>query len=113
MLVAPRNHYKLLGDMGVQAGQEVRSYFPSAHLDVFKKKNKKTEASSADPFSWFDAQMGKWLPILSRVVTKTVFGDDPDRHWNVVQNNGMSCPCFSSIFGNEYGLFRRCMLLCI
>jgi hypothetical protein len=37
--------------------------------------------------------MGKWLPILSRVVTKTVFGDDPDRHWNVVQNNGM---CFSS-----------------
>lgn len=33
--------------------------------------------------------MGKWLPILSRVVTKTVFGDDPDRHWNVVQNNGM------------------------
>jgi hypothetical protein len=36
--------------------------------------------------------MGKWLPILSRVVTKTVFGDDPDRHWNVVQNNGMSSP---------------------
>ncbi|KAJ6089722.1 hypothetical protein N7467_004938 [Penicillium canescens] len=33
-------------------------------------------------------EMGKWLPILSRVVTKTVFGDDPDRHWNVVQNNG-------------------------
>lgn len=36
-------------------------------------------------------QMGKWLPVLSRVVTKTVFGDDPDRHWNVVQNNGMYC----------------------
>ncbi|KAJ5762377.1 uncharacterized protein N7511_005759 [Penicillium nucicola] len=33
-------------------------------------------------------EMGKWLPILSRVVTKTVFGEDPDRHWNVVQNNG-------------------------
>ncbi|KAJ5089497.1 hypothetical protein N7532_008181 [Penicillium argentinense] len=33
-------------------------------------------------------EMGKWLPILSRVVTKTVFGDDTDRHWNVVQNNG-------------------------
>ena len=32
--------------------------------------------------------MGKWLPIISRVVTKTIFGDDPDRHWNVVQNNG-------------------------
>ncbi|KAJ5823307.1 hypothetical protein N7447_005647 [Penicillium robsamsonii] len=54
VLVAPRHHYKLLGDMGVQAGQE----------------------------------MGKWLPIISRVVTKTVFGNDPDRHWNVVQNNG-------------------------
>ncbi|KAJ5905509.1 Hit family protein 1 [Penicillium subrubescens] len=33
-------------------------------------------------------EMGKWLPIISRVVTKTIFGDDPDRHWNVVQNNG-------------------------
>ncbi|KAJ5544894.1 hypothetical protein N7461_007198 [Penicillium sp. DV-2018c] len=54
VLVAPRKHYQTLGDMSVQAGQE----------------------------------MGKWLPILSRVVTKTVFGDDPDRHWNVVQNNG-------------------------
>ncbi|OQD87767.1 hypothetical protein PENANT_c005G05600 [Penicillium antarcticum] len=54
VLVAPRHHYQMLGDMGVMVGQE----------------------------------MGKWLPILSRVVTKTVFGDDPDRHWNVVQNNG-------------------------
>lgn len=36
--------------------------------------------------------MGKWLPIISRVVTTTVFGEDSeksDRHWNVVQNNGM------------------------
>ncbi|KAJ5190803.1 Hit family protein 1 [Penicillium cinerascens] len=55
VLVASRRHYEMLGDMGVEAGQE----------------------------------MGKWLPILSRVVTKTVFGDDPDRHWNVVQNNGV------------------------
>ncbi|KAJ5086636.1 hypothetical protein NUU61_007943 [Penicillium alfredii] len=54
VLVAPRRHYELLGDMGVAVGQE----------------------------------MGKWLPVLSRVVTRTVFGDDPDRHWNVVQNNG-------------------------
>ena len=37
--------------------------------------------------------MGKWLPIISRVVTKVIFGDDPDRHWNVVQNNGR-VPCF-------------------
>lgn len=37
VLVAPRNHYKLLGDMGVQAGQEVRSYFPSVHLYLFEK----------------------------------------------------------------------------
>ncbi|KAJ5679430.1 Hit family protein 1 [Penicillium macrosclerotiorum] len=55
VLVAPRQHYETLGDMGVQAGQEI----------------------------------GKWLPIISRVVTKTIFGDDPDRHWNVVQNNGV------------------------
>ncbi|KAJ5935427.1 Histidine triad (HIT) protein [Penicillium verhagenii] len=33
-------------------------------------------------------EMGVWLPIISRVVTKTIFGEDPDRHWNVVQNNG-------------------------
>ncbi|KAF3388611.1 putative HIT-like protein [Penicillium rolfsii] len=55
VLIAPRQHYEKLGDMGVAAGQE----------------------------------MGKWLPIISRVVTKTIFGDDPDRHWNVVQNNGI------------------------
>ncbi|KAJ6084003.1 hypothetical protein N7486_010803 [Penicillium sp. IBT 16267x] len=54
VLVAPRRHYEMLGDLGVQAGQE----------------------------------MGKWLPIISRVVTKTIFGEDLDRHWNVVQNNG-------------------------
>ena len=39
-------------------------------------------------------KLGKWLPILSRVVTRTVSGnayDDEgnlDAHWNVVQNNG-------------------------
>ncbi|KAJ5983786.1 hypothetical protein N7481_005885 [Penicillium waksmanii] len=53
VLVAPRRHYEMLGDMDVQTSQEV----------------------------------GKWLPILSRVVTKTIFGDE-ERHWNVVQNNG-------------------------
>lgn len=37
VLVAPRNHYKLLGDMGVQAGQEVLSYFPSLYLYLFEK----------------------------------------------------------------------------
>ncbi|KAJ6171064.1 hypothetical protein N7470_000131, partial [Penicillium chermesinum] len=55
VLVAPRKHFQMLGDMGVEAGQE----------------------------------MGKWLPVLSRVVTNTVFGADHDKHWNVVQNNGV------------------------
>ncbi|GAD99369.1 HIT domain protein [Paecilomyces variotii No. 5] len=35
--------------------------------------------------------LGKWLPIISRVVTRTVLGKDApqsDMHWNVVQNNG-------------------------
>lgn len=41
--------------------------------------------------------MGKWLPIISRVVTKTIFGEDPDRHWNVVQNNGMFDRVFPQI----------------
>ncbi|KAJ5899134.1 hypothetical protein N7495_003878 [Penicillium taxi] len=54
VLVISRKHYEMLGDMGVEAGQEI----------------------------------GKWLPVLSRVMTKTVFGDDSDRHWNVLQNNG-------------------------
>lgn len=46
VLVAPRNHYKLLGDMGVQAGQEVRSYFPSAHLCLFNKQKAKNKNKS-------------------------------------------------------------------
>ncbi|KAJ9294095.1 hypothetical protein DTO271G3_7223 [Paecilomyces variotii] len=36
-------------------------------------------------------ELGKWLPIISRVVTRTVLGKDApesDMHWNVVQNNG-------------------------
>ncbi|KAJ9272112.1 hypothetical protein DTO212C5_1875 [Paecilomyces variotii] len=35
-------------------------------------------------------ELGKWLPIISRVVTRTVLGKDApesDMHWNVVQNN--------------------------
>ncbi|RJE24194.1 HIT domain protein [Aspergillus sclerotialis] len=36
-------------------------------------------------------EVGQWLPILSRVVMRTIFGDvaDSDAHWNVVQNNGI------------------------
>ncbi|KAI2083786.1 hypothetical protein LOZ36_005409 [Ophidiomyces ophidiicola] len=39
--------------------------------------------------------LGKWLPIISRVVVKTILGTEPDErgedpaHWNVVQNNGL------------------------
>ncbi|BDD58458.1 hypothetical protein MAP00_003736 [Monascus purpureus] len=38
-------------------------------------------------------ELGKWLPVVSRVVNKTVTGDvgdgaDSQPHWNVVQNNG-------------------------
>lgn len=41
-------------------------------------------------------QLGKWLPIISRVVVRTILGAEPDErgedpaHWNVVQNNGQS-----------------------
>ncbi|RMJ21356.1 HIT domain-containing protein, partial [Aspergillus sp. HF37] len=34
-------------------------------------------------------ELGQWLPVLSRAVSKTVFGEDGDAHWNVVQNNGI------------------------
>ena len=35
-------------------------------------------------------QIGKWLPILSRAVVKTVLEvDHTEGDWNVVQNNGM------------------------
>ncbi|KAI9932933.1 Histidine triad nucleotide-binding protein 2, mitochondrial [Aspergillus wentii] len=34
-------------------------------------------------------EVGQWLPIISRVVMKTLFGDNADLHWNVVQNNGV------------------------
>ncbi|KAL1964677.1 hypothetical protein VTN77DRAFT_6703 [Rasamsonia byssochlamydoides] len=38
-------------------------------------------------------ELGKWLPVLSRVVTRTVlgknqYGEEEEAHWNVVQNNG-------------------------
>ncbi|OJJ57495.1 hypothetical protein ASPSYDRAFT_154487, partial [Aspergillus sydowii CBS 593.65] len=40
-------------------------------------------------------ELGTWLPILSRAVMRTVFGEstdsdpsDPSWNWNVVQNNG-------------------------
>ncbi|KAK2752853.1 hypothetical protein FQN55_005987 [Onygenales sp. PD_40] len=39
-------------------------------------------------------ELGKWLPILSRVVAKTILGTELDgrgedpQQWNVVQNNG-------------------------
>ncbi|KAL4811228.1 HIT-like domain-containing protein [Aspergillus unguis] len=40
-------------------------------------------------------ELGTWLPILSRAVMRTVFGQgetettDPSWNWNVVQNNGI------------------------
>ncbi|PYH84441.1 HIT-like protein [Aspergillus uvarum CBS 121591] len=39
-------------------------------------------------------EIGQWLPVLSRVVMRTLFGkgagaDAADWHWNVVQNNGV------------------------
>ncbi|OJJ49379.1 hypothetical protein ASPZODRAFT_112237, partial [Penicilliopsis zonata CBS 506.65] len=34
-------------------------------------------------------EIGKWLPIVSRAVMITLFGEDEEQHhWNVVQNNG-------------------------
>ena len=37
------------------------------------------------------AALGSWLPLLSRVVAQSIEeGEVAD--WNVVQNNGMSCP---------------------
>ncbi|KAG2419431.1 hypothetical protein HFD88_004227 [Aspergillus terreus] len=35
-------------------------------------------------------EIGQWLPIISRVVMRTLYGDEADSnwHWNVVQNNG-------------------------
>lgn len=54
-------------------------------------------------------QLGKWLPVLSRVVMRTVLGIGPDERgqdrdqWNVVQNNGVYFsldPSFSSSFSN-------------
>ncbi|KAJ1706829.1 HIT domain protein [Aspergillus flavus] len=36
-------------------------------------------------------ELGQWLPILSRVVMRTIFREDDssDWNWNVVQNNGI------------------------
>ncbi|KAE8151862.1 HIT-like domain-containing protein [Aspergillus avenaceus] len=34
-------------------------------------------------------EIGQWLPVLSRVLMRTLFGDGTDWNWNVVQNNGV------------------------
>ncbi|KAF7592762.1 hypothetical protein BBP40_012520 [Aspergillus hancockii] len=36
-------------------------------------------------------EIGQWLPIISRVVMRTLFGEDDGSswNWNVVQNNGV------------------------
>ncbi|ODM22684.1 hypothetical protein SI65_00273 [Aspergillus cristatus] len=33
-------------------------------------------------------ELGQWIPIISRAVMRTLFGDS-EAHWNVVQNNGI------------------------
>jgi hypothetical protein len=53
-------------------------------------------------------QIGQWLPIISRVVMRTLYGDEADSnwHWNVVQNNGMDRPLFSAAFLNSMRMLR-------
>ncbi|RHZ68549.1 uncharacterized protein CDV56_109663 [Aspergillus thermomutatus] len=62
VLVVTRDHYEKLKDMGVEVSRQDAA-----------------------------AQIGQWLPIISRVVMRTVFGTEPesDWSWNVVQNNGI------------------------
>jgi hypothetical protein len=98
VLVAPRRHYEKLSDMGVSAGQEVcairslvclgyqvLSILVVAFHSIYTVRRGSIYGIIDDANF---VEMGKWLPIISRVVTKTIFGDDLDRHWNVVQNNG-------------------------
>ncbi|QKX55801.1 uncharacterized protein TRUGW13939_02899 [Talaromyces rugulosus] len=36
-------------------------------------------------------EIGKWLPVISRVTMRVIFGEESlaeDQHWNIVQNNG-------------------------
>lgn len=75
------------------------------------------------PSSVFCSKIGKWLPIMSRVVTRTVLGHGLDArgedlaHWNVVQNNGMSfmtgewpIPCLCLSYTAEAGFKLYCRM---
>ncbi|KAI5303591.1 hypothetical protein KEM56_007387 [Ascosphaera pollenicola] len=88
LLVIPRKHYHKLRDVGIADSMEV-SRSQRIMITVFAR----LYWIFIDALYWL--QMGKWLPILSRVVMKVVLGTEPDprgddpAHWNVLQNNGI------------------------
>ncbi|GMF73773.1 unnamed protein product [Aspergillus oryzae] len=88
VLVIPRAHYEKLGDVDIKVSREVRidpisftSILPNPRAILLNILTKKTN----------HIQLGQWLPILSRVVMRTIFREDDssDWNWNVVQNNGI------------------------
>lgn len=84
VLVTTREHCGTVGDVGVTTGREVCILV--FHI-IFVLRTRITDEG---------VQLGKWIPIISRAVMKTLFGD-AEAHWNVVQNNGTSTPTIYSI----------------
>jgi hypothetical protein len=79
VLLVTRNHYEKLKDMGVEVSREVSissNLLPRGYMSKILKDAV--------------AQIGQWLPIISRVVMRTVFDTEAesDWSWNIVQNNG-------------------------
>ncbi|PYI32923.1 HIT-like protein, partial [Aspergillus indologenus CBS 114.80] len=80
LLLVTRAHYEKLGDVPVGVSREVRS-FPPLSSPLLRSQH-------------HPIPIGQWLPVLSRVVMRTLFGQGADAapgewHWNVVQNNGV------------------------
>ena len=83
VLVIPRTHYEKLGDVDVKVSREVRiTLLFCSFISIVYMISPATN----------HIQLGQWLPILSRVVMRTISGDQDsssDWNWNVVQNNGI------------------------
>jgi hypothetical protein len=88
LLVVPREHHGKLSEVGVRISREVGAIIQLTNLCMYRLSIQDINRV---------AQLGQWLPILSRAVMRTIFGEsteanpntDESWNWNVVQNNGI------------------------
>jgi hypothetical protein len=105
LLVVPREHHGKLSEVGVRISREVGPII-----------NQPICVYTAVMYNVLTVvQLGQWLPILSRAVMRTIFGEsteanpntDESWNWNVVQNNGMLSIAFIPSQSNLLLVIRR------